>query len=107
MLLGRGSLVINSGGEKIFPEEVEASLKEHPDVCDAIVIGVPDERFGQKVAAVISSHPGKDILLEDLHAFLADRIAGFKLPRELKLVTEVKRTAVGKPDYKWAASVFG
>ncbi|MEV4570987.1 acyl-CoA synthetase [Nonomuraea sp. NPDC049419] len=107
VLLGRGSLVINSGGEKIFPEEVEASLKEHPDVCDAIVVGVPDERFGQKVAAVISSHPGKEILLEDLHAFLADRIAGFKLPRELKLVTEVKRTAVGKPDYRWAASVFG
>ncbi|MFI6184176.1 acyl-CoA synthetase [Nonomuraea sp. NPDC051191] len=106
VLLGRGSLVINSGGEKIFPEEVEAFLKEHPDVCDAIVVGVPDERFGQKVAAVISSCPGKEVLLEDLNAFLADRIAGFKLPRELRLVTEVKRTAVGKPDYKWAASVF-
>ncbi|WP_068923796.1 acyl-CoA synthetase [Planobispora rosea] len=107
VLLGRGSLVINSGGEKIFPEEVEASIKEHPDISDVIVVGVPDERFGQKVAAVVSAHPGKEVSLEELNTFLADRIAGFKLPRKIKVVTEVKRTAVGKPDYKWAASVVG
>jgi fatty-acyl-CoA synthase len=107
VLLGRGSLVINSGGEKIYPEEVEVAIKDHPGVYDAIVVGLPDERFGQQVAAVVAPAPGGEISLADLTAFLADRIAGYKLPRRLELVTEVRRTAVGKPDYAWAASVFG
>jgi fatty-acyl-CoA synthase len=106
VLLGRGSLVINSGGEKIFPEEVEVALKDHPDVYDAIVVGLPDERFGQRVAAVVEPAPETKPTLEELTEFLRDRLAGYKLPRQLELVDEVKRTAVGKSDYKWAKSVF-
>jgi acyl-CoA synthetase (AMP-forming)/AMP-acid ligase II len=106
VLLGRGSLVINSGGEKIYPEEVEVALKDHPDVYDAIVVGVPDERFGQRVAAVIQPAPGTEPTLDELTTYLRDRLAGYKLPREVRLVAEVKRTAVGKSDYKWAKSVF-
>jgi 3-oxocholest-4-en-26-oate---CoA ligase len=105
-LLGRGSICINSGGEKIFPEEVEAVVRSHPDVMDAIVVGAPDERFGQRVAAVVEPAPGTEPTLTELTAHLRGRIAGYKLPRQLQLVPEVKRTAVGKSDYKWARSVL-
>jgi len=107
VLLGRGSLVINTGGEKVYPEEVEVALKDHPDVYDAIVVGLPDERFGQRVAAVVAPRPGTSPTLEDLTGYCRDRLAGYKLPRQLTLVDEIQRTAVGKSDYKWAKSVFG
>ncbi|MDX6742508.1 acyl-CoA synthetase [Actinocorallia sp. A-T 12471] len=107
VLLGRGSLVINTGGEKVYPEEVEVALKEHPGVYDVVVVGVPDERFGQRVAAVVAPLPGYELTLEDLVAHCRDRIAGYKLPRQLQVVGEVQRTAVGKSDYKWARSVLG
>ncbi|HEY8478869.1 MAG TPA: acyl-CoA synthetase [Spirillospora sp.] len=106
VLLGRGSLVINTGGEKVYPEEVEVALKEHPDVDDAVVVGLPDERFGECVAAVVAPRPGASVTLERLTDHCRERLAGYKLPRRLKVVDEVRRTAVGKSDYAWARSVL-
>ncbi|GAS94584.1 fatty-acid-CoA ligase [Mycolicibacterium canariasense] len=104
-MLGRGSVSINSGGEKIYPEEVEAALKGHPDVFDALVVGVPDERFGNHVAAVVQPREGTRPTLADLDAFVRTEIAGYKVPRSLWLVDEVKRSPAGKPDYRWAKDV--
>jgi acyl-CoA synthetase (AMP-forming)/AMP-acid ligase II len=101
-MLGRGSVSINSGGEKIYPEEVEAALKGHPDVFDALVVGVPDPRYGQHVAAVVQARPGAKPSLSDLDSFVRAEIAGYKVPRSLWLVDEVKRSPAGKPDYRWA-----
>ncbi|WP_025736848.1 acyl-CoA synthetase [Mycobacterium genavense] len=101
-MLGRGSVSINSGGEKIYPEEVEAALKGHPDVFDALVVGVPDPRYGQHVAAVVQAWPGTRPALAELDAFVRSEIAGYKVPRSLWLVDEVKRSPAGKPDYRWA-----
>jgi len=101
-MLGRGSVSINSGGEKIYPEEVEAALKGHPDVFDALVVGVPDPRYGQHVAAVVQARPGRRPSLADLDSFVRSEIAGYKVPRSLWLVDEVKRSPAGKPDYRWA-----
>ncbi len=101
-MLGRGSVSINSGGEKIYPEEVEAALKGHPDVFDALVVGVPDPRFGQHVAAVVQAREGAHLALADLDAFVRNEIAGYKVPRSLWLVDEIKRSPAGKPDYRWA-----
>jgi 3-oxocholest-4-en-26-oate---CoA ligase len=101
-MLGRGSVSINSGGEKIYPEEVEAALKGHPDVFDALVVGVPDARYGQHVAAVVQARPGSWPTLSALDTFVRAEIAGYKVPRSLWLVDEVKRSPAGKPDYRWA-----
>lgn len=101
-MLGRGSVSINSGGEKIYPEEVEAALKGHPDVFDALVVGVPDPRFGQQVAAVVHPRDGVRPTLAELDAFVRTEIAGYKVPRSLWLVDEIKRSPAGKPDYRWA-----
>jgi acyl-CoA synthetase (AMP-forming)/AMP-acid ligase II len=101
-MLGRGSVSINSGGEKVYPEEVEAALKGHPDVFDALVVGVPDERFGQHVAAVVQPREGSRPSLAELDAFVRTEIAGYKVPRSLWLVDEIKRSPAGKPDYRWA-----
>jgi 3-oxocholest-4-en-26-oate---CoA ligase len=101
-MLGRGSVSINSGGEKIYPEEVEAALKGHPDVFDALVVGVPDARYGQHVAAVVQARPGARPTLSELYSFVRSEIAGYKVPRSLWLVDEVKRSPAGKPDYRWA-----
>jgi 3-oxocholest-4-en-26-oate---CoA ligase len=101
-MLGRGSVSINSGGEKIYPEEVEAALKGHPDVFDALVVGVPDPRFGQHVAAVVQPRDGSRPTLAELDSFVRREIAGYKVPRSLWYVDEVKRSPAGKPDYRWA-----
>ncbi|MEE6175243.1 acyl-CoA synthetase [Mycobacterium sp. 050134] len=101
-MLGRGSVSINSGGEKVYPEEVEAALKGHPDVFDALVVGVPDPRYGQHVAAVVAPRPGARPSLAELDRFVRSEIAGYKVPRSLWLVDEVKRSPAGKPDYRWA-----
>jgi fatty-acyl-CoA synthase len=106
ILLGRGSNCINTGGEKVFPEEVEEALKAHPAVADCLVVGVPDERFGQRVTAVLSLADGRGALDEaDLLAFARTRIAGYKTPRRLILVPEVRRAPNGKADYGWAKAV--
>lgn len=104
-LLGRGSVSINSGGEKIFPEEVELALKEHPDVFDAVVVGVPDERWGEHVVAVVQAREGTNPTLEAVQEAASTLIARYKLPRELVLVDKMVRSPSGKADYRWAKSV--
>jgi acyl-CoA synthetase (AMP-forming)/AMP-acid ligase II len=106
-LLGRGSVSINSGGEKIYPEEVEAAVKSHPNVWDATVVGVPDERWGQKVAAVVQCRPGTTVTLDDIQEHCRTKIAGYKIPRVLHIVDEVVRSPSGKPDYRWALAAAG
>jgi acyl-CoA synthetase (AMP-forming)/AMP-acid ligase II len=101
-VLGRGAVCINSGGEKIFPEEVEEALKSLPQVADAVVVGVPDERWGERVAAIIKERPGSDLTLDLIAAHCRLHVAGYKVPRELHLVPEVVRHPSGKPDYQWA-----
>lgn len=102
ILLGRGSVCINTGGEKVFPEEVEEALKSHASVWDALVVGVPDERFGERIVGVISASPGKTINEADLLDHARARLAGFKVPRQLVVVDRVQRAANGKADYQWA-----
>ncbi|MGW5387647.1 acyl-CoA synthetase [Nocardia sp. NPDC003963] len=101
-MLGRGSVSINSGGEKIYPEEVEGALKCHPEVFDALVVGVPDERWGQRVAAVVQCRGANRPTLEELRPVLTQEISSYKMPRSLWFVDEIKRSPAGKPDYKWA-----
>ena len=101
-MLGRGSMSINTGGEKVFPEEVEAALKAHPEVFDAVVVGVPDERFGQRVAAVVQVRDGVRPTLESLGETVRRDLAGYKCPRSVWFVDELKRSPAGKPDYRWA-----
>ena len=103
-LLGRGSVVINSGGEKIFPEEVEEAVKVHPAVADCLVIGLSDERFGEAVTAVVSLRPGMHATPDELGAAL-EALARFKRPRRFVIVDEVVRGPNGKADYKWAKAV--
>jgi fatty-acyl-CoA synthase len=102
LVLGRGSQCINSGGEKVFPEEVEAVLKSHPDVFDAIVVGVPDSRWGESVAAVVAPREGHTVTLEELSKHCHTTLAGYKAPKHLVVVNEVERTPAGKPNYRWA-----
>ena len=104
-LLGRGSVSINSGGEKIYPEEVEAAIKSHPQAYDALVVGVPDERWGSRVVAVVEPRPGATPTLDGIQEHCRDQIAGYKLPRELHLVDRIERSPAGKPDYRWAQEV--
>ncbi|GED99066.1 acyl-CoA synthetase [Gordonia crocea] len=104
-MLGRGSVSINTGGEKVFPEEVEAALKAHPDVFDVSVVGIPDERFGQRVAAVVQARDGARPPLAELGAAARAELAGYKVPRAVWFVDELKRSPAGKPDYRWAVSV--
>jgi acyl-CoA synthetase (AMP-forming)/AMP-acid ligase II len=101
-LLGRGSVSINSGGEKVFPEEVEGALKSHPDVFDVLVVGLPDERWGERVTALLQPRPGRQPTLAELQAHCRASIAGYKVPRALLLVDEVPRLPNGKPDYRTA-----
>jgi 3-oxocholest-4-en-26-oate---CoA ligase len=101
-LLGRGSGCINTGGEKVFPEEVEAVLKKHADVYDVVVVGVPDERWGQRVAAVVQPAPGADPTLDDLAEHCRAELAGYKIPRSLVVVDRVMRSPAGKADFRWA-----
>jgi acyl-CoA synthetase (AMP-forming)/AMP-acid ligase II len=101
-LLGRGSACINTGGEKVFAEEVEQTLKAHPDVFDAVVVGVADDRWGQRVAAVVQPREGRHPDLATLDRHCRAHLAGYKVPRELHLVPEIVRSPSGKPDYPWA-----
>jgi 3-oxocholest-4-en-26-oate---CoA ligase len=103
-LLGRGNMCVNTGGEKVFPEEVEGALKSFGSVFDALVIGVPDERLGQRVAALVQPRDGHTVNLADLEAHLRTQIAGYKVPRSVWLVEQIGRTPAGKADYRWARS---
>ncbi|MGH7804617.1 MAG: AMP-binding enzyme, partial [Candidatus Binatia bacterium] len=102
VLLGRGSTCINTGGEKVFPEEVEGVLKAHPAVVDAVVAGAPDERWGERVVAVVAVRSGTAVALDEIQAFCRERLAGYKVPRALVVVPEVLRSPAGKADYRWA-----
>jgi 3-oxocholest-4-en-26-oate---CoA ligase len=104
-LLGRGSVSINSGGEKIFPEEVESAVRAHPDVLDAIVVGAPDDRWGQRVAAIVQPRGERVPTLDEIQAHCRGHIAGYKVPRQLHVVTTIERSPSGKPDYRWAAGI--
>jgi acyl-CoA synthetase (AMP-forming)/AMP-acid ligase II len=101
-LLGRGSVSINSGGEKIFPEEVEMALKAHPNVFDCLVVGVKDETWGQKVVAVIQRRDSSDLTVDDLKESAAKYIASYKMPKEIIFSDLIERAPSGKPNYQWA-----
>jgi len=101
-LLGRGNTCVNTGGEKVFPEEVEGALKSHPDVFDALVIGVPDELLGQRVAALVQLRPGAPADLGVLQEHVRRQLAGYKVPRSIWLADAIRRTVSGKADYGWA-----
>lgn len=105
-LLGRGSGCINTGGEKVYPEEVEGVVKAHPAIYDALVVGVDDERWGQQVSAVVQLRDGHDALaLEELDSHCRAHLAAYKVPRRLTLVDQVQRSPSGKPDYPWAKQI--
>lgn len=106
-LLGRGNMVVNTGGEKVFAEEVEAVVKSHPDIYDAIVIGVPDDRWGSRVATVVRVRDGVDPDFESVEKHTRSRLAGYKIPRTYWIADEVLRTPSGKPDYGWAKGHAG
>jgi acyl-CoA synthetase (AMP-forming)/AMP-acid ligase II len=105
-LLGRGSNCINTAGEKVYPEEVEEAVKEHEAVFDCLVVGVEDERFGQRVTGVVSFHSGKEANAEDLREFTKTKLAGYKVPKQLFIVDHVERAPNGKADYKWARTTI-
>jgi acyl-coenzyme A synthetase/AMP-(fatty) acid ligase len=101
-LLGRGNTCVNTGGEKVFPEEVEGALKSHAGVFDALVIGIADELLGQRVAALVQSRDGVDLDLAEIEAVVRQQIAGYKVPKTVWVVDQIGRTPSGKADYGWA-----
>jgi 3-oxocholest-4-en-26-oate---CoA ligase len=104
-LLGRGSICINTGGEKVYPEEVEAALRQSYAVYDVVVVGVPDERWGQRVVAVVQSAPRTQPTQGELMRLVRASLAGYKVPKQVVFVEEVVRSPSGKADYRWAAEV--
>jgi fatty-acyl-CoA synthase len=106
VLLGRDGRVINTGGEKVFAEEVEQVIAGHPDVEDVYVVGVPDERFGHRIAAVVAVPDGKRITPDDIRARVTAELADYKQPREIVFVDELRRSPAGKADLKWARSIL-
>ncbi|WP_310963621.1 acyl-CoA synthetase [Nocardioides terrisoli] len=104
-LLGRGSNCINTGGEKVYPEEVEMALKGHPDVYDVLVVGVADDKYGQHVSAVVQPREGRRPELADLQDYLRPLLSGYKLPRSLTNVDEIPRSATGKANYPAAKAL--
>jgi fatty-acyl-CoA synthase len=102
VLLGRDSMVVNSGGEKIFVEEVEEAIRRHPDVFDALVVGRPSERFGEEVVALVQLRDGARVAPAELREFAAGSIARFKAPRAVLVCERIGRHPSGKADYRWA-----
>jgi fatty-acyl-CoA synthase len=100
-LLGRGSACINTGGEKVYPEEVELLLRKHPAVLDCVVVGVPDDRFGEIVVALVQAGDGETLAEDELRAFCAERAAGYKRPKQFVIVDDLRRSAAGKADYRY------
>ena len=105
-VLGRGSQCINTGGEKVYPEEVEQALKSHPDVYDALVAGVPDVRWGNHVTAVVQLRAGAvRPSLDEIQTHCRTHLAGYKIPRQLVITESIQRSPSGKADYRWAREV--
>jgi fatty-acyl-CoA synthase len=103
-LLGRGSVCINTGGEKVFPEEVEEALKTHPGVVDCNVVGLPDEKWGQAITAVVEAVPGAVPTQAELKAHIREGLAGYKVPKAVVFVARLQRSPNGKSDYRWATA---
>jgi fatty-acyl-CoA synthase len=101
-LLGRDALVVNSGGEKIFVEEVEDAIRRHPDVLDALVVGRANERFGEEVVALVQLRDGSGLTGADIRDYAAQTVARFKAPRAVLLCDRISRHPSGKADYGWA-----
>jgi fatty-acyl-CoA synthase len=101
-LFGRDSLVVNTGGEKVFVEEVEEVLRAHPAVADALVVGRPSERWGQELVALVALRDGEEVTHEPLHELCTSQLAQFKAPKAFIFVEQVHRLGNGKPDYRWA-----
>ena len=109
-LFGRDSLVVNTGGEKVFVEEVEEVLRAYPGVADALVVGRPSERWGEEIVALVALQPGMDVAVvtaDSLHAQCTSQLARFKAPKEFIIVDQVRRLGNGKADYRWAKSHCG
>ena len=104
-LLGRGSVSINTGGEKVFPEEVEEAVKLHPGVADAIVVGIPDEKWGEAVTAVVALRDGETATADDIGETVRSHLAGFKRPKHVVFTNEIVRGPNGKADYAWAKQI--
>jgi fatty-acyl-CoA synthase len=104
-LLGRDSVTINSGGEKIFAEEVEAAILAEPKIADVTVVGRPSERWGNEVVAVVAVRPGQQLTAEDVLSTAARRLARYKLPKQVVFVDQIVRSPAGKADYRWARSI--
>ncbi len=104
-VFGRGSNCINSGGEKVFPEEVEQALKANPEIFDCLVVGTPDERYGSRVTAVVAARGDAQLTLVSVQEDARKYIAGYKVPRELHVVDEVPRAPSGKPEYPKALEI--
>jgi 3-oxocholest-4-en-26-oate---CoA ligase len=101
-VLGRGSVCINTGGEKVYPEEIEGALKSHDDVFDVVVVGVPDARWGERVVAVVQPREGRHVTIDALSTHARTHVAGYKAPRDVVEVAAITRSPSGKPDYRWA-----
>ena len=101
-LLGRGSVCINTGGEKVFPEEVEEVLKLHPAVEDCTVVGIPDETWGERIVAVVAFGTGQSAAEDELIASARERLAAYKAPKQIVIVDRIVRSPAGKADYRWA-----
>jgi 3-oxocholest-4-en-26-oate---CoA ligase len=105
-LIGRGSSVINTGGEKVYADEVEKVIASHADVVDVIVAGVPDPRWGHLIAAVVALRPGATATPSDLIDLVGAELAGYKKPRHIRIVERIERKATGKADRQWAAALL-
>ena len=105
IMLGRDSMVVNTGGEKVFVEEVEEVLGQHPDIQDVLVVGRPSDRFGQEVVAVVQPRPGRSLQPAQVREFVAQSLARFKAPRAVLICEQIRRHPSGKADYGWARSV--
>ena len=110
-LLGRGSICINTGGEKVFPEEVEEAIKKTPGVRDAVCVGVPDERFGQATTGVVEVHEGEEVQEADVIGTVKSQLAAYKAPKKVLFRASLGRAANGKADYnglqEWATAELG
>jgi fatty-acyl-CoA synthase len=102
VLLGRDSMVVNTGGEKVFVEEVEEALRQHPDVADALVVGRPSDRFGEEVVALVQPRPDARLSPAELREFVTRSLARFKAPRAVLVCDRIGRHPTGKADYTWA-----
>ncbi|HNJ96913.1 MAG TPA: acyl-CoA synthetase, partial [Ilumatobacteraceae bacterium] len=103
-LFGRDSVTINTGGEKVFAEEVEAAVKAHPAVYDCVVTGRPSERWGEEVVAIVRVREGHTVSEAELRETAANHVARYKLPKQVVFVGEIVRSPAGKADYRWARS---